>query len=147
MVQFVGQADFGQQVFGSGRRCCCRKLQNRNRAFDDIFQYRQMREEVETLEHQRRFCADCHHRFFRYFGAEIDFESAVLQDAAFWHFQQVQGAEQGGLARTGWTDDNGRFTGFESQRNVLEGMKVTVGFLDIFYFDHVVTPFSDIWKF
>ena len=104
MIQFVSQADFGQQIFGSCRRFCFRKFQDCDRSFDDIFQYRQMRKEVEALEHHRRFFADGHHRFFQYFGAEIDLEIAVLQDAAFGHFQQVQGAEQGGLARTGWAD-------------------------------------------
>lgn len=46
MIQFVGQADFGQQVLALAVASVFESFQNRNRAFDDIFQYRQMREEV-----------------------------------------------------------------------------------------------------
>ena len=97
-VGLVGQADAGQQLFGALVSFLLVLQLEQGGGQAEVLLDRQVREEVEVLEHHPHLLADGIN------VAVIDLDALKLDGAAGGDLQPVQAAQEGGLAAAGRAD-------------------------------------------
>lgn len=103
---------------------------------------RAVREQVEVLEHEPGLLAQTADRALlaaeRAVGVDVDIADADLPGIG--GFQQVQAAQEGGLARAAGADDGDDFTGLDRQVDALEHGLALELLGQAFYYDHLSAP-------
>ncbi len=132
MVGALRQTDFGQQLARQLFRIGLLRAAYADRAEGDIFQRRQVREQIELLEHHAGFLADQPIVHFRIVG----FQAVDDQIAAGDFFQLVDAAQQGGFAGAGRPDDHHHFAFVDLQIDVVQHLGLAKMLGDVFKFNH-----------
>ena len=118
--------------------------QHTHRSEAKVLQHRQVREQIEVLEHEPRRKADFAKRFRR---SVLDCRAlrriirhhhvlAVdLHQAAVNRFELGKAAQQRTLAGTAGSDNREHLARLQVKRDILEHMQVAKGLLDVFYLE------------
>ena len=126
------EADLRQQIF---RQRFCRRFvgtAHAQRAKHHVLQRRQVREQVELLEHHARFLTNQTVIHFRV----IHLQTVDNQVAAGDLFQLVDAAQQGRLTGAGWPDNHHHFTLFDVQIDIVQHLGWAKVLGNVFKFNH-----------
>ena len=132
VVRTFCQADFRQQIFCQRFRRRFAGTAHAQWAKHHVFQRRQVREQVELLEHHARFLTNqtVVHFWVVYLQAVDD------QIAAGDLFQLVDAAQQGGFTGAGWPNNHHHFTLFNVQIDIVQHLGWAKVLGNVFKFNH-----------
>src|SRR5690606_14621102 len=137
-VLLAVQTDLGQQRAAARDGLATPLLLHLHRAFDDILEGGPMGEQVEVLEHETDMLAQLADqpllRLERPVRVDVDRPDADLPAAGL--LQQVEAAQQGGLARTAGADDRQYLAGSDVEVDALEHLLAIEGFPQVSHGDH-----------
>ncbi|MCY1418361.1 hypothetical protein D9M71_339180 [compost metagenome] len=121
-VFLARQANLGQQASAQFDGLLAGRLLDDHRALDHVIQGSAVREQVEVLEHEPGLLAQAANRTLlaaqRAVGIDADVTDLDLPGIG--GFQQVEAAQEGGLARAAGADDGHHFAGLHGQVDTVE---------------------------
>ena len=131
LVGMVFQAHAGQQRHGPFTGLLARELAHAARRQREVVQHRQVREQVELLEHHAHFLA----QGFQPLAVVIDLDAVDDDATGIVPLQPVQHPQEGALARAGGAHDHGHLAGVETRRHVGQHLMLTKALADVAHLD------------
>ncbi|AEW72795.1 hypothetical protein EcWSU1_01356 [Enterobacter ludwigii] len=132
VMSTLREADFSQQIFSQRFRRRFAGATYAQWTKHYVFQRRQVREQVELLEHHAGFLANQTVVDFRV----IHLQAIDNQIAAGDLFQLVDAAQQGRFTGTGWPDNDHHFTLFDVQIDIVQHLGWAKVLGNVFKFNH-----------
>ena len=142
VVTLGTQAHFVQQHFRAGDGFVTGHAAHHHGRFDEVLQHREVREQVEVLEHHTGLAADAAHfglADVRAVARGIRLRQGLAFDgdeAPVDGFQVVQAAQEGALARARRPDQRHHFALPHRERDIAQHGHTPKGFVNAARFDH-----------
>ena len=141
-VALVEESDLAQQLLGVRHDLVALHALDRDGRLDEVFQHREVREQVEVLEHHAHAATDAAHFGFGHVagaslgvighqGLAIDADLALVDE-----LQVVQAAQQRALARTRGADQRHHLALVDAQRHAAQDLQRPEALVQVAGIDH-----------
>ncbi len=137
-MALVGDTYLGQQLFSHRNGLCLALTQDATRGFDDVIEHAHVRPQVEILEHEADLAAQAidlsvigGNQVAVARSLELQFFAGHQNLALMRVFQQVDAAQQRGLAGTGGAEDRYDVAVTSRQRDTFEHLQLIVALVQV----------------